>query len=153
MEISCCDGTKPWFTGTKGINSSVDVNPWGNVVKGYNRDLLYLSATLQSPTLELQAVGILAISDPVLSSPVIMAYSSDFAEGTDVLRFLKLGNDGNMKIYVPSEAVERPSRDGRLCKISAKSLAIVGIWGSAFTANLGNRTILAASAHPGTLSQ
>ncbi|KAI4387922.1 hypothetical protein MLD38_000306 [Melastoma candidum] len=83
----------------QGVNSSVDVNPWGNVVKGYNPRFVNLSATLQSPTLELQAVGILAISDPVLSSPVIMAYSSDFAEGTDVLRFLKLGNDGNMKIY------------------------------------------------------
>ncbi|XAR55611.1 Non-specific serine/threonine protein kinase [Bertholletia excelsa] len=65
---------------TLGVNSSIDSN-------------------FTSPSLGLQSIGILSLSDPSLSSNVIMAYSSDYAEGSDILRFLKLDNDGNLKIY------------------------------------------------------
>ncbi|KAF5945988.1 hypothetical protein HYC85_016216 [Camellia sinensis] len=37
--------------------------------------------------------------DPSFSVPVIMAYGSDYAERTDILRFLKLESDGNLRIY------------------------------------------------------
>ncbi|CAL1410012.1 unnamed protein product [Linum trigynum] len=64
----------------QGLNSSVDSN-------------------LTSPILGLQPIGVAAISDPTLRSPYIVAYSSDYAEGSDILRFLKLDSDGNLRIY------------------------------------------------------
>lgn len=67
----------------KGLNSSVNTN-------------------LTSPTLGLQTIGIFAISDPMLSSTAIVAYSSDYAEGPDILRFVKLDSDGNLRIYSSS---------------------------------------------------
>ncbi|XP_061366614.1 G-type lectin S-receptor-like serine/threonine-protein kinase At1g34300 [Gastrolobium bilobum] len=54
---------------------------------------------LSSPVLGLQSVGILQLFDPNLTAPVVVAYSSDYAEGSDVLRILKLDGDGNLRIY------------------------------------------------------
>ena len=61
------------------------------------------SYNASSPILGLQSIGILSISDQILSTGVILAYSSDYAEGSDVLRFLRLDNDGNLRIYSSSK--------------------------------------------------
>lgn len=58
-----------------------------------------MNINLTSPSLGLQSIGILQLYDLTLSSPAIMAYSSDYAEGSDILRFLKLDSDGNLRIY------------------------------------------------------
>ncbi|MBA0794684.1 hypothetical protein Gohar_018992 [Gossypium harknessii] len=68
---------------TQGLNSSVDAN-------------------LTSPSLRLQTIGILNLLDPSLSTGSIVAYSSDYAEGSDILRFLRLDEDGNLRIYSSS---------------------------------------------------
>ncbi|KAJ4701178.1 S-receptor-like serine/threonine-protein kinase [Melia azedarach] len=64
----------------QGLNSSIDSN-------------------LTSPILRLQPIGILSIFDVTLPSAAIIAYSSDYAEGSDILRFLRLDGDGNLRIY------------------------------------------------------
>lgn len=57
-------------------------------------------ANLTSPSLGIQNIGILSIFDSRLtSSGVIMAYSNDYAENRDTLRYLKLDGDGNLRIY------------------------------------------------------
>ncbi|CAL5387590.1 unnamed protein product [Camellia sinensis] len=63
-----------------GVNSSTNIN-------------------FTSPILRLQTIGLLSVTDPSSSAPVIMDYGSDYAEGTDILRFLKLDSDGNLRIY------------------------------------------------------
>ncbi|KAE8100303.1 hypothetical protein FH972_018213 [Carpinus fangiana] len=65
---------------TQGLNSSYDVN-------------------MTSPSLGIQNIGILSIFDPSLSGGGIMAYSNDYAENRDTLRYLKLDDDGNLRIY------------------------------------------------------
>ncbi|KAI3820063.1 hypothetical protein L1987_13919 [Smallanthus sonchifolius] len=82
----------------------------GNLTLRWNDSIIYwtlglnssVNANLTSPTLGLQTIGILSLSDPILSSSVIMAYSSDYAEGPDIFRFTKLDNDGNLRIYSSS---------------------------------------------------
>ncbi|KAL2493578.1 G-type lectin S-receptor-like serine/threonine-protein kinase [Forsythia ovata] len=37
--------------------------------------------------------------DPTLPNPLKLAYSSDYAEEGNILRFLKFDNDGNLRIY------------------------------------------------------
>ncbi|KAF5942598.1 hypothetical protein HYC85_020240 [Camellia sinensis] len=81
----------------------------GNLTLQWNNTILYwnlglnLSITnnvsITSPSLGLQPIGILSVFDPSISNPVIIAYSSDYAEGSDILRFLRLENDGNLRIY------------------------------------------------------
>ena len=41
----------------------------------------------------------MSIADPSLSGFTIFSYSNDYAEGSDLLRFLRLDNDGNLRIY------------------------------------------------------
>ncbi|GMH22418.1 hypothetical protein Nepgr_024261 [Nepenthes gracilis] len=72
---------------TLGLNSSVNVN-------------------LSQPSLGLQTIGILSLYDNRLSSSVIMAYGSDYAESGDILRFLKLDDDGNLRIYSSSRGTD-----------------------------------------------
>ncbi|XP_022773475.1 G-type lectin S-receptor-like serine/threonine-protein kinase At1g34300 [Durio zibethinus] len=74
---------------------------WNDSIVYWNRGLnSSFNGNLTSPTLGLQSIGILSIFDPSLSSGVvIMAYSSDYAEGSDILRFLRLDDDGNLRIY------------------------------------------------------
>ncbi|KAL9994297.1 putative protein kinase RLK-Pelle-SD-2b family [Helianthus debilis subsp. tardiflorus] len=82
----------------------------GNITLRWNDSIVYwtlglnssVNTNLTSPTLGLQSIGILSLSDPTLSTSVIMAYSSDYAEGTDIFRFTKLDNDGNLRIYSSS---------------------------------------------------
>ncbi|XP_052202310.1 G-type lectin S-receptor-like serine/threonine-protein kinase At1g34300 isoform X2 [Diospyros lotus] len=79
----------------------------GNLTLSWNSSIVYwnsslnssVNANVTSPTLGFQSIGILSISDPSFSSPVIVAYSSDYAEAGDMLRFLRLDNDGNLRIY------------------------------------------------------
>ncbi|KAK9290187.1 hypothetical protein L1049_008353 [Liquidambar formosana] len=79
----------------------------GNLTLKWNDSIVYwtqglnssINASLSSPSLGLQSIGILSISDLALPTPVIMAYSSDYAEGSDILRFLRLDSDGNLRIY------------------------------------------------------
>ncbi|CAN1175692.1 G-type lectin S-receptor-like serine/threonine-protein kinase At1g34300 [Linum perenne] len=80
----------------------------GNLTLTWNRSIIYWnqglnssvnSTNLANPSLGLQPIGAAAISDLMLGSPYIVAYSSDYAEGSDILRFLKLDNDGNLRIY------------------------------------------------------
>ncbi|GAV75759.1 Pkinase domain-containing protein/S_locus_glycop domain-containing protein/B_lectin domain-containing protein [Cephalotus follicularis] len=46
-----------------------------------------------------QPTGILAVYDSSVPSGAIVAYSSDYGEGSDILRFLRLDSDGNLRIY------------------------------------------------------
>ncbi|XVE60828.1 hypothetical protein DITRI_Ditri05aG0158000 [Diplodiscus trichospermus] len=79
----------------------------GNLTLRWNNSIVYwtqglnssFDANLTSPSLRLQSTGILNLFDPSLSSGAIMAYSSDYAEGSDILRFLRLDDDGNLRIY------------------------------------------------------
>ncbi|KAE9456675.1 hypothetical protein C3L33_11422, partial [Rhododendron williamsianum] len=79
----------------------------GNLTLTWNDSILYWNlgfnsstiTNLTSPSLGLQSIGILSVADSNISSPVIVAYSSDYGEGSDILRFLKLDSDGNLRIY------------------------------------------------------
>ncbi|KAL0438002.1 UNVERIFIED_CONTAM: G-type lectin S-receptor-like serine/threonine-protein kinase [Sesamum latifolium] len=73
---------------------------WNNTIIYYNSGLnSTMNSNLTNPTLDLQATGILTLSDPTLATPLDLAYSSDYAEEGDILRFLKLDSDGNLRIY------------------------------------------------------
>lgn len=90
---------------------SFRLNRNGNVTLKWNDSIVYwtlglnssVSDNLINPTLFLQEIGILSLSDASLSRPVTMAYSSDFGEGNNPFRFLKLDNDGNLRIYSASK--------------------------------------------------
>ncbi|XP_020236545.1 G-type lectin S-receptor-like serine/threonine-protein kinase At1g34300 [Cajanus cajan] len=75
---------------------------WNNSIVYWNHQGFnsYVNASLDSPVLALSSIGFLQLSDVNLSTPVVIAYSSDYVEGnSDVLRVLKLDNDGNLRIY------------------------------------------------------
>ncbi|KAI8002175.1 G-type lectin S-receptor-like serine/threonine-protein kinase [Camellia lanceoleosa] len=73
---------------------------WSNTILYWNFGLnSSFHSNLTSPNLVLQSIGALSLHDQSLSSPVAMVYSSDYAEGSDIIRFLKLENDGNLRIY------------------------------------------------------
>ncbi|KAK4483845.1 hypothetical protein RD792_011052 [Penstemon davidsonii] len=83
----------------------------GTIALQWNDSVLYYTSSginntntinlnLTSPSLGLQQVGIFSLFDPFLSSPVLMARSNDYGEvSDDALRFVKLDNDGNLRIY------------------------------------------------------
>ncbi|KAF6158408.1 hypothetical protein GIB67_019447 [Kingdonia uniflora] len=79
----------------------------GNLTLKWNQDTVYwtqglnssFAQNLASPSLGLQPNGVLVISDVLLVTNVVMAYSSDYGEGTDILRFVRLDSDGNLRIY------------------------------------------------------
>ncbi|KAL6515611.1 hypothetical protein OROHE_018645 [Orobanche hederae] len=73
---------------------------WNNTIIYYNSGLNSTSdSNLTNPILEIQSTGIVTLSDPTFSSPRFLAYSSDYAEEGNILRFLKLDKDGNLRIY------------------------------------------------------
>ncbi|GFP81335.1 g-type lectin s-receptor-like serine/threonine-protein kinase at1g34300 [Phtheirospermum japonicum] len=73
---------------------------WNNTIIYYNSGLNSTSnSNLTNPILEIQPTGIVTLSDPTLSSNLSLAYSSDYAEEGNIFRFLKLDNDGNLRIY------------------------------------------------------
>ncbi|KAL2497296.1 G-type lectin S-receptor-like serine/threonine-protein kinase [Abeliophyllum distichum] len=83
----------------------------GNMTLRWNDSIVYYSSSginssstnmnLTSPSLGLQQpVGIFSLFDPTISSPLIMARSNDYGEVTaDSIRFVKLENDGNLRMY------------------------------------------------------
>ncbi|RLN18928.1 G-type lectin S-receptor-like serine/threonine-protein kinase [Panicum miliaceum] len=66
--------------------------------KGYNTSSTG-SKTLSSPTLTMQTNGIVSLTDGQLASPVVVAYSSNYGESGDMMRFLRLDADGNFRAY------------------------------------------------------
>ncbi|XP_021848513.2 G-type lectin S-receptor-like serine/threonine-protein kinase At1g34300 [Spinacia oleracea] len=90
---------------------SFSLNRTGNLTLQWNKDIVYLSlglnatvsTNLSNPRLGLQSIGILSLYDDNLSGSVIMAYGSDYAESGNILRFLKLDSDGNLRIYSSSK--------------------------------------------------
>ncbi|KAJ4964888.1 hypothetical protein NE237_016737 [Protea cynaroides] len=72
---------------------------WNDSIVYWNQALNSTYSNLTSPNLNIQSIGTVTLNDPTFSSPAIMVYSSDYGEGTDVLRFLKLDSDGNFRIY------------------------------------------------------
>lgn len=82
---------------------------WNNTIEYWTQGNSTFEGNLTSPILGLQSIGILSISDPNLSSPLIVAYSSDYAEGSDILRFLKLDSDGNLRIYSSARGSGTPT--------------------------------------------
>ncbi|XP_028805833.1 G-type lectin S-receptor-like serine/threonine-protein kinase At1g34300 [Neltuma alba] len=86
---------------------SFNLIPSGNLTLKWNDSIEYwnqglnssVNVKLNSPVLRLQSIGLLQLYDSNLSTPAVIAYSSDYAEGSDVLRTLKIDSDGNLRIY------------------------------------------------------
>ncbi|GKU90834.1 hypothetical protein SLEP1_g4779 [Rubroshorea leprosula] len=64
--------------------------------QGFNSSI---AVNLTSPRLVLQSNGILMSYDSSVPGGVITAYSTDYGEGDNVFRFLRLDSDGNLRIY------------------------------------------------------
>ncbi|CAN6302865.1 unnamed protein product [Urochloa humidicola] len=65
--------------------------------KGYNNTAFTRNET---PTLEIQSNGIvLMVNGGGVRSPAVVAYSSNYGESGDMLRFLRLDADGNLRAY------------------------------------------------------
>ncbi|KAK9743328.1 hypothetical protein RND81_03G232500 [Saponaria officinalis] len=101
------------------------LNSSGNLSLQWNHSIIYYSSGLNSsvisnlsgnPSLMLQEIGILSLYDSNLTTSVIMAYGSDYGDTEDILRFLRLDNDGNLRMY----SVDRGS-DVALVRWSAVS--------------------------------
>ncbi|KAI4352841.1 hypothetical protein L6164_007055 [Bauhinia variegata] len=80
LVLSCNDSVSCW---NQWLNSSIN-------------------GTITRPILSMQPIGILSIHDPNLTSSGIVSYSSGYAEGSDVLRILRLDKDGNLRSYSSS---------------------------------------------------
>ncbi|TKY46136.1 G-type lectin S-receptor serine/threonine-protein kinase [Spatholobus suberectus] len=93
---------------------SFRLHPLGNLLLSWNGSDVYWNHTLSDsinwaltwPILVLEPEGKVSVHDPNLTSTVVVAYSSDYAEGSDVLRVLKLDGDGNLRIYSSSKGNE-----------------------------------------------
>uniref|UniRef100_A0A1S3XE22 non-specific serine/threonine protein kinase n=2 Tax=Nicotiana TaxID=4085 RepID=A0A1S3XE22_TOBAC len=73
---------------------------WNDSIAYYNSGLnSSANVNLTSPSLRMQPIGILSLFDPSLSSPLNVVYSSDYADEGNILRFLRLDSDGNLRIY------------------------------------------------------
>ncbi|TKV90301.1 hypothetical protein SEVIR_9G019600v4 [Setaria viridis] len=66
--------------------------------KGYNTTFTG-NKTLSSPTLTMQTNGIVSLTDGQLTAPVVVAYSSNYGESGDMMRFVRLDADGNFRAY------------------------------------------------------
>ncbi|KAJ6859147.1 hypothetical protein NC652_041445 [Populus alba x Populus x berolinensis] len=74
---------------------------WNDTIEYWNKGLnSSVDGNLTSPTLGLQRTGGLTIFDAALpSGSNIVAYSNDYDEGGNRSRFLRLGKDGNFRMY------------------------------------------------------
>ncbi|KAG4919245.1 hypothetical protein JHK85_057526 [Glycine max] len=74
---------------------------WSDSVPYWDQGLNFSMSVmnLSSPVLGVEPKGVLQLFYPNLSAPVVVAYSSDYGEGSDVLRVLKLDGDGNLRVY------------------------------------------------------
>ncbi|KAI0530857.1 hypothetical protein KFK09_000405 [Dendrobium nobile] len=81
----------------------------GNLTLKWNSSIIYFNKGLNSsfssnkhlvsPVLMLQTDGILSLFDDTLPSSVVIAYSSNYGENGDMLRFIRLDKDGNLRAY------------------------------------------------------
>ncbi|KAJ1292801.1 hypothetical protein BS78_01G017900 [Paspalum vaginatum] len=76
--------------------------------KGYNTSFTG-NKTLSSPTLTMQTNGIVSLTDGTLASPVVVAYSSNYGESGDMLRFVRLDADGNFRAYSAARGSSAPT--------------------------------------------
>ncbi|RAL45701.1 hypothetical protein DM860_009565 [Cuscuta australis] len=73
---------------------------WNNSITYYNSGFnSSADFELNSPSLSMNPVGILSLFDPSLPNPLKLVYSSDYSDEGDILRFVKLDDDGNLRIY------------------------------------------------------
>ncbi|KAL2503496.1 G-type lectin S-receptor-like serine/threonine-protein kinase [Abeliophyllum distichum] len=73
---------------------------WNDTVEYYNSGLNSTgNSSFTNPNLDIRSTGVLTLSDPTLPQALDLAYSSDYGEEGNILRFLKLDNDGNLRIY------------------------------------------------------
>ncbi|PWZ54166.1 G-type lectin S-receptor-like serine/threonine-protein kinase [Zea mays] len=66
--------------------------------RGYNTSFTG-NKTLTAPTLTMQTNGIVSLTDGTLTSPAVVAYSSNYGESGDMMRFVRLDADGNFRAY------------------------------------------------------
>lgn len=91
---------------------SLNLTKSGNMTLKWDDNIEYWTLGLNStyefnltwPKLSIVPIGTLTVSDELSSSLVTVVYSSDYAEGTNVFRFLKLDVDGNLRIYSVGES-------------------------------------------------
>ncbi|KZV33067.1 G-type lectin S-receptor-like serine/threonine-protein kinase-like [Dorcoceras hygrometricum] len=73
---------------------------WNKSIEYYNSGLnSTMNSNLTKPVLSILPIGIVTLSDPSLAAPLDLAYASDYAQEGDIFWFLKLDNDGNLRIY------------------------------------------------------
>ncbi|KAG2544633.1 G-type lectin S-receptor-like serine/threonine-protein kinase At1g34300 [Panicum virgatum] len=71
-----------------------------NTVTYFNMGYSTGSKTLSSPTLTIQTNGLVFLTDDGQpASPALVAYSSNYGESGDMVRFLRLDADGNFRAY------------------------------------------------------
>ncbi|WZZ64940.1 hypothetical protein YC2023_076310 [Brassica napus] len=79
----------------------------GNLTLTWNNSTVYwsqglnssFSSNLSSPSLALQTNGVVLMFDSTLTGGAETIYSDDYGEGSNTFRFLKLDDDGNLRIY------------------------------------------------------
>ncbi|KFK45131.1 hypothetical protein AALP_AA1G347800 [Arabis alpina] len=73
---------------------------WNNIITYWNHGLnSSFSSNLSSPSLGLQSNGVVSIFDLNLRGGAETIYSDDYGDGSSSFRFLKLDDDGNLRIY------------------------------------------------------
>ncbi|KAG2304483.1 hypothetical protein Bca52824_033134 [Brassica carinata] len=73
---------------------------WNNITVYWSQGLnSSFSSNLSSPSLALQTNGVVLMFDSTLTGGVETIYSDDYGEGSNTFRFLKLDDDGNLRIY------------------------------------------------------
>ncbi|WOL15646.1 hypothetical protein Cni_G24427 [Canna indica] len=98
---------------------SFAIQPSGNLTLRWNDSITYFNKgfnstftanrTLSAPVLTLQSNGIVSLSDTSLSTSVVIAYSSDYGESGDFIRFVKLDSDGNLRVYTTVRGSNTPT--------------------------------------------
>ncbi|KAJ0235496.1 G-type lectin S-receptor-like serine/threonine-protein kinase [Hirschfeldia incana] len=88
-------------------NYSFQLERRGNLTLTWNNSTVYwsrglnssFSSNLSSPSLALQTNGVVLMFDSTLTGGAETIYSDDYGEGSNTFRFLKLDDDGNLRIY------------------------------------------------------
>ncbi|PIN12631.1 Serine/threonine protein kinase [Handroanthus impetiginosus] len=126
-------GSIVWQSNTTGRGiTSASLEDSGEIALRWNDSVVYYTSNginntdninFTSPSLGMQPVGILSVSDPLLSSPVIMARGNDYGEVSDnTLRFVKLDCDGNVRIYSSAISGGRGNKVVRWTAVSDQCL-------------------------------
>lgn len=102
---------------------------WNDSIEFWNQGLnSSVKESLSSPSLGLLTSGVLQLSDANFSTPVTVAYSSDYG-GSDNLRVLKLDSDGNLRIYSTSRGSGNPSATWAAVQDQCEVYAYCGNYG------------------------